>query len=193
MIEILGWTSSHGIQKACQGIIPTNFFKCYGFPPFVVGTGCMLFRQILYFTVDAWGLFPDRSSFQQIDDERVHCTTFALWTLMHRISRNWCTQIKYDHRLCKHTHQPSYKRCMEDPKNFSLQCNRFSAKLPRNKKVQRFFFLTQNKVYQSQISWVLTRTASCQLSSTKEKARMTLSANKFSSLLFNKEWRLSVW
>ena len=32
----------------------------------------MLFHQILYFTVDvdASGLFPDWSSFQQIDDER---------------------------------------------------------------------------------------------------------------------------
>ena len=35
-LKYFSWTSSHGIQKACQGIIPTNFFKCYGFPPFVV-------------------------------------------------------------------------------------------------------------------------------------------------------------
>ena len=166
MIEILGWTSSHGIPKVCMSRnYSFNFFKCYGFSPFCCQTGCMLFRQILYFTVDAWGLFPDRSSFQQIDDERVHCTTFALWTLMHRISRNWCTQIKYDHRLCKHTHQPSYKRCMEDPKNFSLQCNRFSAKLPRNKKVQRFFF--SNAKQSLSISNLLTRAASCQLSTRK--------------------------
>lgn len=51
------------------------------------------------------------------------------------------------------THQPSYKRCMEDPKTFPYNAIDSVQNCHKTKKCKDFFYLTRNKVYQSQISW----------------------------------------